>query len=53
MSLIWGSREEKEQWADDHGYSRYRCPKCHKTFWTDSAVECPTCGPEQDSEGDE
>ncbi len=35
---------EMEEWAEDHGYSRYRCPNCKYTFWTDSAVVCERCG---------
>ncbi len=31
-----------EEWAEDHGYSRYRCP-VHGTFWSDSQDVCPSC----------
>lgn len=44
---MWRTQEEKEQWADDHGYMRYRCPKCHKTFYDDSSPVCPSCGEDE------
>lgn len=34
---------DREQWAEDHGYSRYRCPSCHRTFWSDSGPHCEYC----------
>jgi hypothetical protein len=36
---------ERERWADDHGYQQYRCPGCHKLFYSDSGPvgNCP-CG---------
>jgi rubrerythrin len=42
--------EEREEWADDHGYVRYRCPHGHGSFWSDSGPEgnCPSCGPDPD-----
>ncbi len=42
-----------DDWAEDHGYCWYRCPRCHKRFATDSAVECPYCGEgEETHDGD-
>jgi len=41
---------DREQWADDHGYMRYRCPK-HGPFWSDSGPHCEQCGdPEPEEE---
>lgn len=36
---------ERERWAEDHGYMQYRCPGCHKLFYSDSGPvgNCP-CG---------
>lgn len=38
-------REDMDEWAELHGYMRYRCPSCKRTFWSDSGPEgnCP-CG---------
>ena len=35
--------EEREQWAEDHGYKRGKCPRCRRTIWSDSLMEC-SCG---------
>lgn len=43
---------ELHEWAEDHGYVSYRCPNCRRRFATDSAVECPYCG-EQENEEEE
>jgi len=41
---MWRTQEEKEQWADDHGYVGYRCPKCRHHFRDDcGGHECPFC----------
>ena len=43
--MIWRTHEEREEWADDHGYQQYRCPGCHKLYYSDSGPigNCP-CG---------
>lgn len=38
--------DDLHEWADDHGYSSYRCPRCGTSFYDDSGPECPNCGPE-------
>lgn len=40
------SSEDRDRWADDHGFSRGRCPACHRSIWIESGclVECDTCG---------
>ena len=30
------------EWAEDHGYSRYRCRQ-HGGFWSDTGAVCPYC----------
>ena len=35
--------EEKEEWADDHGYSRGRCA-CGRSTWSDTGVMDCGCG---------
>lgn len=37
--------------ADNYGYVRYRCPRCHRLFWSDSGPNgnCP-CGYEEETE---
>jgi hypothetical protein len=34
----------REEWADDHGYSRGTCRE-HGSFWTDTGDGCPSCPP--------
>jgi len=37
--------EERDEWADDHGYTRGRCPNCHRIVWSDTGYfECSYCG---------
>ena len=42
----WGEYDEllskKKEWAEDHGYISYTCPK-HGTFWSDTGEGCPLC----------
>ena len=50
------TREELEEWAEDHGYWHGRCPT-HGPFWSDTSG-CEQCladkeDYEQDSEEDE
>lgn len=40
-------KRSMEEWAEDHGYQRSRCPICKRTFYTDSNDPCPHCGPEE------
>jgi len=43
---------QREEWADDHGYQKGSCPRCHRTCWSDTGrFECSHCG--LDSGGDE
>lgn len=35
--------DERQEWADDHGYVRYRCPVCHRIFHSDSGPEGQCC----------
>mgnify|MGYP001615680103 CR=1 FL=1 len=31
--------------AESYGYQRGRCPRCHRTVWSDTSVfECSYCG---------
>jgi hypothetical protein len=39
----------REEWAEDHGYMRYRCPR-HGSFWSDSGAYCEQCGEPEDEE---
>lgn len=32
---------EREEFAEMHGYDRYRCPTCHRSFYSDSGPHCP------------
>ena len=52
MSRPYGmmTPEEREEWADDHGYVRYRCP-IHGVQWSDSGW-CDYCAPEPDEPHD-
>ena len=48
---------QREEWADDYGYQSGKCPRCHRTVWSDTTVfEC-SCGfnniPEEDQEEEE
>ena len=36
------TREELEEWAEDHGYWHGRCPT-HGSFWTDTGSGCEQC----------
>ena len=29
-----------EDWAEEHGYLQYKCPRCGRTFETDGEPEC-------------
>lgn len=45
--------EEMREWAEDHGYSRGRCPVCGSVVWSDTGVfECP-CGYDIDEENED
>lgn len=39
---MWRTAEERDEWAEDHGYSRYCCRE-HGTFWSDSGAHCERC----------
>lgn len=40
-SIIDMTPEEQQEYMDDHGYQRCRCPQCHTTWVTDSGDPCP------------
>lgn len=48
--------EDQEDWANDHGYCRYKCPECGRTFWTDGDPRGECCevegGDEEEEEGE-
>jgi len=46
--------EDLQEFADDHGYQQYRCPGCHKLYYSDSGPvgNCP-CGYMPEGEEDE
>ena len=47
-------REKLEEWGEDHGYIRGRCPRCHRILWTDTGYfECDYCGANMDTDEDE
>jgi hypothetical protein len=50
---MFQSREDREQWADDHGYWHGICP-VHGSFWTDGSG-CENCDPEpnEDDKGED
>jgi uncharacterized Zn finger protein (UPF0148 family) len=51
---IMSYREKLEEWGEDHGYTRGRCPRCHRTLWTDTGYfECNYCGANMDTDEDE
>jgi hypothetical protein len=44
--------EDRRQWADLHGYERYRCP-LHGPFWSDSGPYCEQCPEPEEEDGAE
>lgn len=50
--MPWLTPEEREEWADDHGYYHYTCRKCGKSGWTDTSPECD-CGGDNEAKEDE
>lgn len=36
------TRDERETWAEDHGYVHGRC-RIHGPFWADCGFHCPAC----------
>ena len=49
---MWKTREEMEEWADDHGYWHWKCRNCGMSGWTDTSPDC-TCPPEEPEEVEE
>lgn len=47
------SVEEREEWADLHGYRSGRCPRCHATVWSDGGLFVCGCGASSATEDDE
>lgn len=45
MLKVDGIEISDREWAEDHGFSRARCPHCHQQGWIESgcAFEC-SCG---------
>ncbi len=45
--------EDLLDWAEMHGYTSFRCPRCHKQGWTDTTPECSHCGWSEHGEDDD
>ena len=47
------TQEERYEMADDLGYQSGRCPRCHRTVWTDTGRFVCVCGEDSDPEPEE
>lgn len=39
--------DDREQWAEDHGYYHWKCRDCGASGWTDTSPDC-ACVDERD-----
>jgi hypothetical protein len=45
--------EDREEWADSHGYEHYRCPVCGRGFYTDGDPRGECCADDDDDDDDD